>query len=316
MGERIAVIGASGFIGGAVIARLEKSDHAYRSIRAPRLRWQPELPTSVDTRAPHLPQQEIDSLAAALSGADVVINAAGMAKADSPATPDIFGANALMPLVAARAAAAAGVPRYIHVSSISVQANDRLDESDRVTPFSAYSLSRAIGERLLLTETDPNTVIYRPAGVHGPRQSNTRAIVTIAQSLAACVAGDGSNPTPQALVEETAEALLFVSRFAGPVPRILLHPHNGMTTGSLLRILGGKEPIHLPYRPTRTLVTGLLRSTRTNIRLHSNARRLEMLLCGRDQDPTWLSQNGYAPPLDTDQWTKLALAVRGDSAPR
>jgi nucleoside-diphosphate-sugar epimerase len=310
MGDSIAILGASGFIGSAVVSRLAKDGHGCRAIRAPRLRWQTALPTSVTYPAPTLPQRDVDSVAAALAGADVVINAAGMATADASANPEVFGANALMPLLVARAAKVAGVQRYIHISSISVQANDRLDESSRATPFSAYSLSRAIGERLLLDESDANTVIYRPAGVHGALQPNTRAIVRIAGSPMACVAGDGSKPTPQALVEETAEALLFVSRFQGFVPRILLHPHNGMTTGSLLRLLGGKEPMHLAYRPTRKLVTGLLRATKKNIRIHSYARRLEMLLCGRDQDSTWLSANGFSPSLDTKRWVQVAQDVR------
>lgn len=305
----VAVLGATGFIGTAVIDRLRAVDRPFFTVPAPRLHWAGPLPRSLGRESPTLGRREVSELAAKLAGAEVVINAAGMAVADAPPSSALFGANAVLPLLVAKAAAVAGVRRLIHVSSISVQANQRLDESSRTAPFSAYSLSRALGEQFLLNEGDIDAVIYRPAGIHGPQQSNTKAIVRIARSPLACVAGDGSNPTPQALVEETADALVFIGGLPGELPRILLHPPNGMTTGALLRLLGEREPRHLPYRATRMAVAGLVRCTRANIRAHSQARRLEMLLCGRDQAATWLAANGFAPTIDIAAWRRLAATI-------
>jgi UDP-glucose 4-epimerase len=304
MGHTVALLGANGFIGHAIADRLRESGATVVPVPAPRLEWPGPLPTSASASAA-ADQRHRDSLAAHLDGADIVINAAGIADADAPATPALFGANALMPLLVAQAAAVAGARRFVHLSSVVVQGTSTLDETARTEPFSPYSLSRALGEAVVLRDPQVETVLYRPSPVQGGHKPNTRAVIRIARSPLACVAGDGSLPTPQALVEEVSSAITFTALLDKPVPPILLHPHNGMTTGLLLELLGGKQPRHLPLRATRLAVTGILAATRTNLRAYGHARRLEMLLLGRHQAPGWLAENGFQPRLDHDAWRRL-----------
>jgi UDP-glucose 4-epimerase len=309
MGTTIAVLGANGFIGKAVADLLTELGVEVRRISAPRLRWPYEPPTSLGDPLPKPGQQDVEKLAARLDGAQAVINAAGVADADAPSTRALFGANALMPLVAAQAAAAVGARRFLHVSSIVVQGNRPLDETMTMAPFSPYSLSRALGETMLLREPEVETSVYRPSPVQGPHKPNTRSIIRVARSRLACVAGDGSLPTPQALVDEVSEGIVHATRYERSLPPVLLHPHNGMTTGMLLTLLGGKEPRRLPLRPTRHAVNGILRTTRGNVWAHGNARRLEMLLLGRRQSEGWLPTHGFAPRVDATKWRLLTRSA-------
>jgi UDP-glucose 4-epimerase len=309
MGHTVAVLGANGFIGQAVAARLRESGAGVRAVPAPRLEWKGHLPTSTSDASAAPDPREVERLAELLDGSEVVINAAGIADADASGSQALYGANSLMPLLVARAAAKARVRRFLHLSSVVVQGTSALDETARTEPFSPYSLSRALGEALLLRDPQLETVIYRPSPVQGPHKPNTRAIIKIARSPLACVAGDGSRPTPQALAEEVSSAIAFTALLDTPVPPILLHPHNGMTTGMLLSLLGGKEPRHLPLRATRFVVNGILAGARSSTKAYGNARRLEMLLLGREQAPGWLRSNGFLPQLEHGSWTRLGRQI-------
>jgi UDP-glucose 4-epimerase len=312
LGTTIAVLGSNGFIGSAIASRLRENDIEVNCVPAPRLHWPTAPPTTMAEALPALRPEDVERLAEQLDGAQAVINAAGIADADAPGTTALFGANSLMPLVAARAAAQVGVSRFVHLSSIAVQGSSFLDETARVSPFSPYSLSRALGERMLLRDPHLETVVYRPSPVQGAHKPNTKAIIRVARSPLACVAGDGSLPSPQALVEEVSSAIAFTAAVDKPVPSILLHPHNGMTTGLLLRLLGrDKEPRHLPLRATRRAVKATLAATRRNLWAYGNARRLEMLLLGRDQERGWLRDNGFNPTVDHDAWRRLGETVVG-----
>src|SRR4051794_34073689 len=129
---RIAVLGASGFVGRAVVQALE--GHDVVRVRTPRLSTAARTPDELITKADEHPA--VAELAAAFAGCDVVINAAGDPDASSLDLDRLYAANALVPRIAVAAAATAGVPRVVHVSSAVVQ-NDKpvLDESEDLRPF-------------------------------------------------------------------------------------------------------------------------------------------------------------------------------------
>ena len=105
------------------------------------------MPPALLAEAAELPRRSEPDLAAAFAGVQVVVNAAGLATPGGTDSPALRGANALLPLVVADAADAAGVQRFVHLSSAAVQGHRPfLDESSHVQPFSAYSRSKALGE--------------------------------------------------------------------------------------------------------------------------------------------------------------------------
>jgi nucleoside-diphosphate-sugar epimerase len=306
----VALLGSTGFVGRAVATELARRGIEVRTVAAPRLPWPlgmrrglPELPSGVR-------QDIVDGLAGEMAGATVVVNAAGRPDGTAPTSPHLYGANALLPTLVDRATRQAAAGRFVHISSAAVQGRAPLDETPRVAPFSPYTGSKALGEKLLLAEPAAGRVVFRPTWVHEAGRPQTRALVRLAASPAACVAGDGTAPTPQVLVSDVAEAVAALVLASGPVPPIVLQPPSGMTTGRLLRLLGGREPRHVPDQLARAAVHGLYGYGRLGRYAGAHARRVEMLLFGRRQEPGWLAGRRAVAPLRPAAWRRLAESER------
>jgi UDP-glucose 4-epimerase len=302
----VAVVGGSGFVGGAVAARLGGVGLDVRTLAAPRVNYL--LRRGRIGRIPKVSHETlVGNLAERLAGARVVINAAGIAYGNSPSSPMLYGANVLMPVLVARAAARAGAHRFIHLSSAAAQGHLDLDESERTDPFSPYSFSKALGERALLNEASPTTVIFRSTWVHDVGRPNTLSLVRLARSGMACVAGDGNRPTPQVLIDDIADSVSFLARTSASPPRIVTQPSNGMTTAQVLHLLGGREPRHISEAVARTMIPAIRAGERAGVRANSIARRVEMLLFGKPHRVAgWLHEQGVTPHVDREQWTRLA----------
>jgi nucleoside-diphosphate-sugar epimerase len=305
----VAVLGGTGFVGAAVVAELRRRAFEVRTVTAPRITWPAGQP--YDARPPAAPHPDlVDRLAGHLHGAQVVVNAAGIPEGAAPASPGLYGANALLPALVAGACAAARVRRYVHLSSAVVQGREPLDETARTSPFSPYSHSKALGERMLPAEPAVEQVLFRSTWVHDVGRRNTGALIRLARSPLACVAGDGGAPTPQVLIGDIAASVAHLVCAPGPVPPIVLQPASGMTTSLLLRLLGGREPRRVPHRAARAVVRGLRGYGRLGSRACAHARRAEMLLFGRAQVPGWLANQGVVPELRPEAWRRLAAAER------
>ena len=156
-GALVTVFGGSGFVGRHVVRELARQGFRVRSAtRRPDLagHLQPMgtvgqiQPVQANLRYPA-------SVAAALHGADVVVNLVGLLVKSGRQTFDavhVEGARAI-----ARAARQAGVARLIHVSAIGADAKSRGN----------YGRTKAAGEAAMLEEY-PGAVILRPSIVFGP----------------------------------------------------------------------------------------------------------------------------------------------------
>lgn len=306
---RIAVLGSSGFVGRAVSQALACDAAVVTGVPAPRLR----------TSATHVPRLLTEAgaavgsttLTAAFTEQDVVVNAAGEPDASSTDLSHLMGANTLMPVVALRAAEQAGVRRFVHVSSAVVQgAAETLDESDHRDPFSPYAMSKCLAEEALSTAVaSTELVIYRPPSVHGPDRRVTRRVASISRSPLRSVAGDGRNPSPQALIDNVAAAVAYLCMVPG-APRVVIHPWEGLTTESLLGLFGGgRRPRHLPRSLARFAV-GVATATFGGLPGRSaDIRRLELLWFGQRQAESWLTRKGWVPPVGYEGWQLLAAEV-------
>lgn len=307
-GQSVGVVGASGFVGRAVCQALRRRGATVVEVPAPRL----TLPAGEDPCSAVL-LHELDSqtLAAAFSGCAVVVNAAGMPDASSREVAQLMGANAVLPGVVARACSLAGVHRLVHVSSAVVQGTrPTLDESDEVQPFSPYSQSKAAGE-VVVKAFDPGALAtYRPPSVHAADRRITRALVKIARSPLASVAGPAhrQRPSPQALLENVADALAFLATSSDLTGNVI-HPWEGLTTRTLLESFGARRVLVLPDVAARG-VLGLARlSSRVFAPLEAHARRLDMLWFGQAQAQSSLTGAGWSPPVGRPGWTALGLRV-------
>jgi hypothetical protein len=304
--SRVALVGATGFVGAAVAQALV--DHEVIGVGAPRLVTAARTPAALARAAATAPS--LGALERAFCGCDVVVNSAGMPNASSLDEDALFGANALLPRVVLEAAVRAGVRRVVHVSSAVVQ-NDRLvlDESEAMQAFSPYSASKIAGERVLSFEppTGVEIVRYRPPSVHAPDRRVTQMITRIASSPFASVARPGDQGSPQALLPNVGAAVAFLATCRLTPPRVVTHPAEGVTAAGLMRDLsGGARPWLLP----RWFAHAVVRLARLVGSVHrptaANARRIEVLWFGQAQSRSWLTSQGFRPPVGPGGWRRLA----------
>lgn len=257
----------------------------------------------------------IAEIARAFADADVVVNAAGNPDASAREEAVLMAPNALLPAVLATAVHVAQIPRFVHVSSAVVQGNiPVLDESQVVYPFSAYSRSKALGEQLVHEVAVNRAVVYRPPSVHAPDRRVSRMIARVARSPFASVAHPGSSPSPQALLENVADAIAFLAMCPDRPPSVVIHPSEGLTTASLLSLLGGRDPKVLPRPLAKALVATLAFGGKAIPALAANARRVEVLWLGQTQGRSWLTDAGWRPPAGHDAWRQLGQTLAAESA--
>lgn len=302
--KRVAVIGASGFIGTAVVQALESQGYATVKIRAPRLH-------SAGTEGHSSADEAIEYLIENMRDVSVVINAAGDPDASSLDSAALLATNGLLPGLIARAANAANVERFIHISSAVVQGRlPELDSSLRYDAISPYASSKMHGERqVMVYMPEGRRVIFRPPSVHAPSRRISRMISKIASSPLSSVA-NASAPTPQAHVTNVANAIAFLAVTEQLPPSVVHYPWEGLTTQSLLELLGARAPISLPDSLAKLIVSLGFRLSQRAPALLANVRRVEMLWFGQRQAVSWLTQAGWQPVLGEAAWCDLGLALR------
>jgi nucleoside-diphosphate-sugar epimerase len=245
-----------------------------------------------------------------LCGTDCVVNSAGVAEAASPDEGSLIAANGLVPGYLAMAAFRAGVPRFVQVSSAAVQGRTEiLDSSSTVAPFSPYSRSKTLGA-LLARKAHPGTVEYRPPGVHGADRRISQITARIARSRFSSVARPGSSPTPQTLLSNVADAIAFLATSQDQPPPIISHPAEGLTTASMLVLLGNRQPLEIPRSLAKAIVGMGMACGRIIPSVAANTRRLEMLWFGQSQAPSWLTDAGWKPPDGHDAWIALGRLLK------
>ncbi len=111
----------------------------------------------------------------AVEGCDAVIHCGGATRAPSP---DAFLAvNAEGTKKLAVAAAAAGVPRFVFISSLAARGPDGAGG-----PVSPYGVSKAVAEAWLAKEGGRlDVVVLRPGGIYGPRDEDLLSLFRVAQ---------------------------------------------------------------------------------------------------------------------------------------
>ncbi len=145
----LAITGGTGFVGKRLIDRALADGHHVRALTR---RPQPAR-AGVTWIAGAL--DDPDGLAALVAGVDAVIHVAGVVNAPDRAgfvAGNVDGTRAMV-----AATEAAGVRRFVHVSSLSA----------REPALSIYGWSKAEGERIVATST-LDWVVVRPPAIYGP----------------------------------------------------------------------------------------------------------------------------------------------------
>jgi NADH dehydrogenase len=197
MPQLIVVFGGSGFIGRHIVSRLAKTGARIRvAVRNPLLAgrvFPMGDPGQIAAVRCNLTDEK--QVAAAVAGADVVINLVGILAESGAQRFDAVQAEG--PGIVARAAKAAGVRTFVQMSAIGAEA-----DSD-----STYARTKAEGEAAVL-ENFPNALIVRPSIVFGPEDGFFNRFGALASQLPALpLFGGGVNRMQPVYVGDVADAV-------------------------------------------------------------------------------------------------------------
>jgi len=196
-----------------------------------------------------------------VEGADVVFHVAGLVAARSEA--EFLRVNRDGVAALARVSAAAGVSRFVLVSSLSATGpsppGHPVDESSGRGPVTAYGRSKKAGEGAVRAAGVPFTIV-RPPAVYGPRD---RAFLTLFRAASWGVVpllGDGGQELTFVHAADLARALVAASTSAATLGRTYHAGHPEIVTQRALAEAVGRavgRSVRCPTLPG-PVVRGLL----------------------------------------------------------
>ncbi len=238
---RILVTGSSGFLGGALMARLAVEGHDL------------VLPVRVGpTAVPPIEEMTADRWRPLLAGADAVVHAAAIAHigADVP-RERYLAVNRDASARLAEAAAGEGVRRFVFLSSIRAQVGPTSaavqDERTPPAPTEAYGESKLAAERLIAAAF-PAAIHLRPALIAGGAPKGNLALLARLARTGLPLPFAGFD-APQAVVgrDNLVDAVLLAladDAMAGQTFVVADEPHPSLA--GMLRWL--REGMNMPHR--------------------------------------------------------------------
>lgn len=286
---KLAVTGGTGFIGSRLLAAASAAGHDVRALTrradppGDSICW---VPGSLEDRA------SLDRLCA---GSDCLIHVAGIINASSP---DGFEqGNVTGTATALDAATAAGVRRFVHVSSLAAREPD----------LSLYGASKARSEQVVRSSA-LDWAIVRPPAVFGPGDRETFELFRMAHSGIVFLPPRGRLSL---LHVDDLVALLLALAQPGAPAKILYEPDDGRPGGWDHRQFGkalgqavGRDPwcVSTPA----ALIRGAARIDRL---LRGAKAKLTVDRAAYFCHPDWVADPALAPPEEF--WVPRIDSARG-----
>jgi nucleoside-diphosphate-sugar epimerase len=301
---RVAVTGAGGFVGQSVCRALRAGGHEVVAV----VRRGASAPAG--TSVVEVPGLDASAMRVAFEGCDAVVHLAARVHVMRETAPDPLAefrrVNVDGSVAAYRAACAAGVRRFVLLSSVKVHGEGRATpytERDPPAPADPYGASKLEAERMLASARDAggmsDLVVLRPPLVYGPGVGgNFRRLIRLAELAQRwpLPLGGLDNRRSMVAVHNLADAIRFVIESPAAGGRALLvSDGEDLSTSDLLarlaRALGGRARL-LPCP------TGVLRALAM---LAGQGAVVDRLLGSLTVDSSALRTGlGWTPPYSVD----------------
>jgi UDP-glucose 4-epimerase len=191
--ERVAVTGANGFVGDAIVSALDRAGVRPIALVRP---GRSQSNARIEVR--EVAAWTREHVAAALVGARLVVHAASVVHRPGAAAEEYVRFNVEGTRALIEACRSEGVSRLVFLSSIKVYGESppgAIDESTPVDPSSAYSASKIEAERVVLeagAQGGPAATVLRLCPVFGPGdKGNVRTVSRAIARRRFVVPGDG-----------------------------------------------------------------------------------------------------------------------------
>jgi nucleoside-diphosphate-sugar epimerase len=202
--ERVLVTGATGFVGSHIARALaEAGREVLCGVRSTSgTRWIDDLTT--ERVRSDLESQR--SLVEAVRGVQLVVHAAGITR--SGRASDYHSINAAGTRRLAGAAAAAGVRRFVLISSLAARGPDASAKAGGDHPVSDYGRSKLAAETYLRDlEGAMEAIVLRPAAIYGPRDRDFLPLFKMARA-GLLLFPSSAGPLQPVYVDDMARAAL------------------------------------------------------------------------------------------------------------
>ncbi len=314
------ITGATGFVGAALLQRLalqqaSQSGSAVCSL----LGITRQAPAKVVTGVRYVPLGDFASVAdwqSVLSGVDVLVHTAARVHVmtDTAADPlaEFRRVNVAGTLNLAHQAAAAGVRRFVFISSIKVNgeatfAGQPFTEQDAAAPQDAYGISKMEAEqglRLIATEAGMEVVIIRPPLVYGPGvKANFAALMRAVQRGYPLPLGAVHNQRSLVALDNLVDFIITCTTHPKAANQtFLVSDGQDLSTTELVR--GMAQAAGVPARLLRVPVWALQAGASLLGRGDAVQR-----LCGNLQVDISKARNllGWAPPVSVEEGLRRAM---------